>query len=145
MDFNLFIGAIQIAIGAMQIKLDHFTNNERRVLENEEREFYQLGETIRILEYALNETVAFTGQTNEREPNPRLAALWENASVSVRNIDNGAELADLVFEKNLYWRNPDFYRKQGANKLYHISLENVLIQLRNLRLAYDKLNKRVRR
>jgi len=143
MDFNLLIGSLQLALAAFQLKLDHFTRPSNRQEENELNSFYDLGEAIRTLEYALAETVSFVGQTNNREPNPRLASLWADASSSIRNIGDGADLADLTFEKNLYWRNPEFYRGQGDNKLHRISLDNVLVQLRHLRTTYDKLQKKV--
>lgn len=143
MDFNILIGSIQLALAAFQLKLDHFKKPPRQEENNEVDNFYDLGEAIRILEYALAETVSFVGQTNERRPNPRLASLWEDASRSVRRINDSAELADLMFEKNLYWRNPDFYRGQDANRLYRISLENVLTQLRKLRTEYDKVQRKI--
>lgn len=145
MDFNILIGSLQLAIAAFQLKLDHFTGPSNRPDENELNSFYDLGEAIRTLEFALAETVSFVGQTNDRAPNPRLASLWEDASRSIRNIRDGADLADLTFEKNLYWRNPEFYRGQSENKLYKISLDNVLVQLRQLRIAYDKLQKKINR
>ena len=143
MDYNLLIGSLQLAIAAFQLKLDHFTKPANRQEENELNSFYDLGEAVRTFEFALGETVSFVGQTNNREPNPRLASLWEDASNCIRKIDNGADLAHLSFEKNLYWRNPEFYRGQGVNKLYRISLENVLVQLGHLRTTYDKLQKKV--
>lgn len=144
MDFNLLVGSLQLALAAFQLKLDHFKNPNRNE-ENQLNEFYSLGEAIRALEYALAETVSFIGQTNDREPNPRLAGLWEEASRSIRRIRDGADLADLTFEKNLYWRNPEFYRGQGQNKLYRISLDNVLVQLRQLRSNYDRLQTKIER
>lgn len=143
MDFNFLIGSIQLALAAFQLKLDHFKKPPRQEENNEVGNFYDLGEAIRTLEYALAETVSFVGQTNERRPNPRLASLWEDASRCVRRIHDSAELTDLMFEKNLYWRNPDFYRRQYANRLYRISLENVLIQLRKLRTEYDKVQRKI--
>ena len=145
MDLNLAIGMLQLALSAFQIKLDHFTRPLNRQEEIELNSFYDLGEAIRTLEYALAETVSFVGQRNNREPNPRLASLWEDASICIRKIDDGAELADLTFEKNLYWKNADFYLEQGENKLHSISLENVLVKLRHLRTTYDKLQKKVNR
>lgn len=143
MDFNILLGSIQLALSAFQLKLDHFKKPAPPEQNNELNKFYDLGEAIRILEYALAETVSFVGQTNERQPNPKLASLWEDASRSVRKINDSADLADLMFEKNLYWRNPDFYRNQDSNKLYRISLENVLLQLRRLRTEYDKHQKKI--
>ena len=143
MDFNLLIGSIQLAIAAFQLKLDHFQIPTNTVENNDLNSFYELGEAIRILEFALAETVSFVGQTNNREANPRLAALWEDASRNIRKISDGADLADLTFQKNLYWRNPEFYRGQGSSKLYRISLDNVLMQLRHLRTIYDKVQKKV--
>lgn len=89
------------------------------------------------------ETVSFVGQTSNRDPNPRLASLWSDASSSIRKIGDSADLADLTFEKNLYWRNPEFYRGQSENKLHRISLDNVLVQLRQLSTTYDKLQKKI--
>jgi len=143
MDFNILIGSIQLAIAAFQLKLDHFTKSPNRQEQNELNGFYDLGEAIRTLEYALAETVAFVGQTNQREPNPRLASLWEETSRTVRNIRDGADLADLTFEKNLYWRNPEFYHGQNENKLHRISLDNVLLQLRKLRSKYEKIQNKI--
>lgn len=143
MDFNILIGSLQLAIAAFQLKLDHFLKPATRQDHNELNRFYDLGEAIRTLEFALSETVDFVGQTNDRAPNPKLAALWENASLSIRKIQNGADLADLTFEKHLYWRNPEFYKGQGANKLFQISLENVLIQLRQLRSKYEKTHRKL--
>jgi hypothetical protein len=143
MDFNILIGSIQLAIAAFQLKLDHFSRPSNRQEPEEKEQFYLLGEAIRILEYSLSETIAFVGQTNTREPNPRLASLWEDTSRAIRNIRNGADLADLTFEKHLYWRNPGFYRDLGDNRLHRISLENVLIQLRLLRTKFEKLQNRI--
>ncbi len=143
MDFNILIGSIQLAVAAFQLKLDHFKKAANRQEPDDKEQFYKLGEAIRLLEYALSETVAFIGQTNDREPNPRLATLWEDTSRAIRNIRNGAELADLTFEKHLYWRNPDFYKGHNANKLHRISLDNVLFQLRTLRSKYDKLREKI--
>lgn len=143
MDFNLLIGSLQLAIAAFQLKLDHFTQSRNRQEQDELNNFYDLGEAIRTLEYALAETVSFVGQTNDREPNPRLASLWQDASQSIRQLRDNADLADLTFEKNLYWRNPQFYRGQGGNKLHRISLENVLIQLRRLRAVYEKAQRKI--
>jgi hypothetical protein len=91
----------------------------------------------------LAETISFIGQTNNREANPRLASLWADASNSIRKIKDGADLADLTFEKNLYWRNPEFYRGSSENKLHRISLDNVLVQLRQLRSNYDRHQKKI--
>lgn len=143
MDFNLLIGSLQLALAAFQLKLDHFRRPANRQQGNELNSFYDLGEAIRTLEYALTETVSFIGQTNNREPNPRLASLWADASNSIRKIGNEADLTDLTFEKNLYWRNPEFYRGQDDNRLHRISLDNVLLQLRKLRTTYDKLQKKI--
>jgi len=143
MDFNILIGSIQLAIAAFQLKLDHFTKSANRQEQNELNSFYALGEAIRTLEYALAETVSFVGQTNQRAPNPRLALLWEEASGTIRNIRDGADLADLTFEKNLYWRNPEFYQGQSENKLHRISLDNVLVQLRRLRSKYEKVQNKI--
>lgn len=143
MDFNLLVGSVQLTIAVLQLKLDHFNRPANR--ETELDSFYDLGHAIKSLEYALAETVAFVGQSDEREPNPRLASYWEEASITIRNIDNGADLADLTFEKNLYWRNPEFYRGQSENNLYRISLGNVLFQLRQLRSKYEKLQNKINR
>jgi len=67
MDFNLLIGSLQLALAAFQLKLDHFTRPSNRQEENELNSFYDLGEAIRTLEFALAETVSFVGQTNNRE------------------------------------------------------------------------------
>ena len=144
MDFNLLVGSLQLALAAFQLKLDHF-KKPRRNEGNQVNDFYDLGEAIRALEYALAETVSFIGQTNNRQPNPRLATLWEEASRAIRKIRESANLADITFEKNLYWRNPEFYRGQGQTKLYRISLDNVLVQLRQLRSNYDKLQAKIDR
>lgn len=143
MDFNLFIGSLQLALSAFQLKLENFKRPLNRQEENELDSFYQLGVAIRSLESALAETVSFAGQGINRGPNPRLAALWEDASMKIREIDDGAELANLTFEKFLYWLNPEFYQGQGENRLHRISLENVLDQLRPLRKRYEKLQSRV--
>jgi hypothetical protein len=143
MDFSILIGSIQLAVAAFQIKLDHYSKSSNRQKPDDKEQFYQLGEAIRLLEYALSETVAFVGQTNNREPNPRLANLWEDTSRAIRNIRDGADLADLTFEKHLYWRNPDFYNGQGSSKLHRISLDNVLVQLRTLRNKYEKLQNKI--
>lgn len=143
MDPNILIGSIQVALAAFQLKLDHFKKPARQEQNNDLNNFYDLGEAIRILEYALSETVSFVGQSNDRRPNPRLASLWEDASRSVRRVNDSADLADLMFEKNLYWRNPEFYHGRDANRLYHISLDNVLTQLRKLRTEYDKVQRKL--
>lgn len=143
MDFNILIGSIQLAIAAFQLKLDHFSKSSNRQELDDMEQFYRLGEAIRLLEYALSETVAFVGETSNREPNQRLASLWENVSRTIRTIRDGADLADLTFEKHLYWRNPGFYRGQDVSKLLRISLNNVLIQLRQLRSKYDKLQNKI--
>lgn len=143
MDFNVLIAAVQLALAALQLRYDHFKKPSNRTDENGMDEFYNLGEAIRTLEFALAETVAYVGQTTNRQPNQRLASLWENASNAVRQIRDGADLADLTFEKNLYWRNPEFYRGQSESKLHRISLENVLTQLRRLRTDYDKLQRQI--
>lgn len=143
MDFNLIIGSLQLALASFQLKLDHFTRPANRRESEDLDQFYELGEGIRVLESALAETVSFVGQTSNREPNPRLASLWEDASRAIRRINNGAELADLTFEKNLYWRNPQFYKEKSESRLYRISLDNVLTQLRHLRADYDRLQKKV--
>ncbi|MCG2462457.1 hypothetical protein K8352_16975 [Flavobacteriaceae bacterium F89] len=143
MDFNLLISSIQLAIAAFQLKLDHFRKPSNRSDASELNRFYDLGEAIRILEYALAETVSFIGQNNNREPNPRLASLWTKASNSIRKIRDEADLVDLTFEKNPYWRNPEFYQGQNGSILQRISLENVLVQLRQLRTSYDKLQKKI--
>jgi hypothetical protein len=143
MDFSILIGSIQLAVAAFQLKLDHYSKSANRQEPDDREQFYKLGEAIRLLEYALSETVAFVGQTDNREPNPRLASLWEDTSIVIRQIRDGADLADLTFEKHLYWRNPDFYHGQDASKLHRISLDNVLVQLRNLRRKYDRLQKKI--
>lgn len=143
MDFSILIGSIQLAVAAFQLNLDHYSKSSNRQEPDDKEQFYQLGEAIRLLEFALSETVAFVGQTNNREPNPRLATLWEDTSRAIRKIRDGADLADLTFEKHLYWRNPDFYNGQRSNKLHRISLDNVLVQLRTLRSKYDKLQNKI--
>lgn len=142
MDLNLLLSSLQLALAAFQLKLDHFTHRNR-VSETDLDAFYDLGEAIRSLESALAETVAYIGQTNEREPNPRLASLWDNASQSIRRVQGTSELADIAFEKNLYWRNPDFYNARNANVLYRISLGNVLVHLRQLRTLHDRLQAKI--
>ena len=144
MDFNLLIGSIQLALAAFQFKLDNFKKSETKKEPREQDDFFDLGEAIRTLEYALTETVAFVGRTTNREPNERLALLWRDASNCIRKIEDGAELADLTFEKNLYWRNPQFYHGERENRLYRISLDNVLVQLRTLRSKYDKVQNELR-
>lgn len=143
MDFSILIGSIQLAVAAFQLKLDHYSKSSNRQKTNDKEQFYQLGEAIRLLEYALSETVAFVGQTNNREPNPRLATLWEDTSRSIRKIRDGADLADMTFEKHLFWRNPDFYNGQRSSKLHKISFENVLVQLRTLRSKFEKLQNKI--
>lgn len=143
MDLNLLIGSLQLVLAAFQLKLDHFKRPANRQEEKELTSFNDLGEAIRTLEFALAETVSFVGQTNNRGPNPRLASLWSDASSSIRKIDASSDLVDLTFEKNLYWRNPEFFRGQSENSLHRISLENVLVQLRQLRTTYDQLQKKV--
>lgn len=144
MDFSILIGSIQLAVAAFQLKLDHYSKSSNRQEPDDKEQFYQLGEAIRLLEYALSETVAFVGQTNNREPNPRLATLWEDTSRAIRKIRDGADLADLTFEKHLYWQNPDFYNGQTSSKLHRISLDNVLVQLRTLRSKYNKLQNKIK-
>src|SRR5690606_20985978 len=100
MDFSILIGSIQIAMAAFQIKLDHYSKPVNRQEPDDIEQFYHLGEAIRLLEYALSETVAFVGQTRNGEPNPRLASLWQDTSTAIRNVRNGADLADLTFEKH---------------------------------------------
>lgn len=143
MDFSILIGSIQLAVAAFQLKLDHYSKSANRQEPDDKEHFYKLGEAIRLLEYALSETVAFVGQSDNREPNPRLASLWEDTSRAIRQIRNGADLADLTFEKHLYWRNPDFYHGQNSTKLHRISLDNVLVQLRTLRSKYDRLQNKI--
>ncbi len=139
MDFSIILGSIQIALGALQLKLDHFRRPINREGEQEMDDLLNLGEAIRTLEYALSETVAFIGHKRGVRSNPRLASLWEDASRTIRKVSGGADLADLTFEKNLYWRNPKYFQNQDENRLYRISLDNVLTQLRRLRSDYDKL------
>lgn len=145
MDFNLLIGSLQLAIAAFQLKLNHFpkpSTNDEPVADDLES-FYALGEAIRRLEFALSETIDFVGRTNERRANPELAEYWRTASESIKNVKNNADLADLTFEKHLYWRNPEFFQRQGEYKLYRISLDNVLTQLRKLRSEYEKLHRKL--
>lgn len=141
MDFNILIGSIQILLTAYDIKLDHFAKLKKKQNPEAIDELYSLGESIRTLEYALSETINYIGQTNEREPNPRLSELWKEASNNVRKIHDSADLADITFEKHLYWRNPDFYGTQTNNELRRISLRNVLNQLKILREKYDNFQK----
>ena len=143
MDFNTLIGWLQIALASFQLKLDHFSSSGPNRDNQVEEDFYNLGEAVRIIEYALSETVAFVGRTDTREANPRLSRLWEDASRSLNKIADSAELADITFEKHLYWRNPQFYQNRDNYKLYRISLENVLDQLRTLRGKYDKILKKI--
>lgn len=143
MDFSILIGSIQLAVAAFQLKLDHYSKTVNRQEPDDGEHFYKLGEAIRLLEYALSETVAYVGKSDNGEPNPRLAGLWEDTTRAIRQIKDGADLADLTFEKHLYWRNPDFYHGQGATKLHRISLDNVLIQLRNLRSKYERLQNKI--
>ncbi|WP_185217998.1 hypothetical protein [Sphingobacterium mizutaii] len=143
MDYNLLVGSLQIFIAAVQLNLDHFTKPKNRQNDNDLTRFYDLGHAIRTLEFALAETVSFVGQTKIRKPIPRLASLWADASNCIREIEDFADLANLTFEKNLYWRNPEFYRGLNQNSLHRISLDNVLVQLRYLRVRYDKLQKKI--
>ena len=143
MELNILVGSIQIALALFQIKLDDYKKRANRSQQNELDSFYELGKAIRTLEYALSETVAFVGQKNNIKPNPKLASLWEEASKSVRKIRDGADLADLTFEKHLYWTNPDFYKRQSEYKLHRISLDNVLVQLSDLRSGYDKIQRKI--
>lgn len=149
MDFTLLIGSVQMVLAAIQLKLDHFskpvkisnsTNNQDRYAMDE---FYDTGEAIRTLEHALAETVAFIGQSGHRDPNPRLAHLWDDASRSIRQLRDGAELSDLAFQKGLYWRDPSFFLDRNTSRLHFISIENVLIQLRRLGSKYEKLQQKL--
>jgi len=143
MDFSILISSIQLAVAAMQLRFDHFKKPTNQGTDLDRDNFNNLGESIRVLEFALAETVAFLGQGNATEPNPRLAQLWQDASNSIRNIPGTAELADIAFEKNLYWRNPERYQDQDSVRIYRISLDNVLIQLRQLRSKYDNLHLKI--
>jgi len=146
MDFNLLVGCALLAMNAIQLKLDHFNGTAGRQGENDSdnlNTLRKLGEAIEALEDALTETVSFIGQTNERNPNTKLAELWNEASQKVRRIKEGADLAHLTFEKGLYWANPDRYRNNEEKKLHRISIENVLNQLKQLRATYDDLQKRI--
>jgi len=142
MSLDTLISAVTLGIAALQLKLDHFS---KVPYNNQTQDFYALGEGIRTMEFALAETVAFVGETDGRQPNPRLANLWLDASQSLRNIEDGAEFAHVAFEKNLYWSNPNFYDNRNARVLYHISFDNVLNQLRILRVKYDKMQKKMNR
>jgi hypothetical protein len=142
MDFNIIIGSIQIALATLQLKYDYFRKHSN-IQEKELRDFYILGEAIRAFEYALSETVAYVGHANDMEPNERLASLWEQASLSIRNIQDGAILADLTFEKRMYWSNPEYYETRIDNNLQRISLDNMLVQLRQLRIKYDNLQRKI--
>jgi hypothetical protein len=143
MDFNIIIGSIQIALAIIQLKYDHFKKDPNRQTKKERTNFNNLGEAIRAFEYALSETVAYVGQQEVIGPNTRLASLWEQASESFRNIQEGAILADLTFEKRMYWSNPQYYETRFDNNLQRISLENMLVQLRQLRIKYDKLQRKI--
>ena len=131
------IGAIQLAVSLLQMKFDHFKNGDT-VDEEINRQIDSLGEAIRVLEYALSETVA-TLRTRRNRPNNYLADLWERVSNKFNELGDNVELADISFKKNLYWRNPQQF--EGA-ELYEISIDNVLGQLRILRTKYDNLLKK---
>lgn len=142
MDINSIIGSIQLVLSFFQLKLDHYTKQTNVNDESNEDNFYNLGEAIRLLEYALSETAAVVGSRVDKGANPRLSSLWGVASEKLKSIQDNAEFTDIAFEKHLYWRNPDSYSKRSDFQLYRISLENVLDQLRDLRQAYDKQNKK---
>ncbi|MFN3757630.1 MAG: hypothetical protein ACK4SF_00310 [Algoriphagus aquaeductus] len=131
------IGAIQLAVSLLQMKFDYFKNGDT-VDEEINRQIDSLGEAIRVLEYALSETVA-TLRTRRNRPNNYLADLWERVSNKFNELGDNVELVDISFKKNLYWRNPQQF--QGA-ELYEISIDNVLGQLRILRTKYDNLLKK---
>jgi hypothetical protein len=141
MDFNILIGSIQILLSAFEIKLEHFAMLKKKQTPEGLNELYLLDESIRSLEYALSETIKYIGQTSEREPNERISELWKVASNSVRKIQGSADLADITFEKHLYWRNPEFYGTQSNNEIRRISLRNVLNQLQKLRENYESLQR----
>ena len=144
MEYNTFMATIQIVLAAIQLRLNYHKKNLKRTQQDGLVSLENLGEAIRTLEYALSETIAFIGKRKSNtESNPRLAFLWAEASKSISKIQDGADLADLTFEKHLYWTNPEFYNTQSENKLNRISLENVLVQLRTLRSGYDKIQGRI--
>lgn len=141
---NVLLGSLQLGIAAIQLKLDHFSKRRiNEINDHQRKEFVSLGEAIRILEYALGETIAFIGQNEDREPNPRLANLWRQASESLRAVEDASELANITFEKNLYWRNPEFFANRNDFELYRISLENVLLQVGQLHRKNDRLLRRL--
>lgn len=142
MDINTLLGLLQVVIGGMQLKLDHF-NNKNNQRENQLSEFDALGEAIRTLEYALSETISYIGQNRRNLNNPHLSQLWDYASLATRSIPNGAELADIAFEKSLYWRNPNYLANPTSSQIYRISLTNVLEQLRKIRVKYDKIQNQI--
>ena len=143
MDLNLVIGALQLVLSGFQIKLDHFSKKSSEFPQEEKEKIFKLGEAIRSVEFALSETVDYIGRRTENIPNPKLSKLWREASESLRNVDNSLNLTDIAFEKHHFWTNPKFYENSDERKLYTISVENILIQLRKLRLQYEKLRKKI--
>jgi hypothetical protein len=145
MDLGSFFGMLQVFIATAQLKLDHF-NKATKANNQEERDFVEfdsLGEAIRFTEYAIGETISYLNQNRRDINSQRLANLWEEASLNVRRIPNGNILADIAFEKSLFWRNPDYFNNQDESQIYRISLTNVLEQLRKIRVRYDNLQKKI--
>lgn len=143
MDFNNLMGLLQLALAAIQLKLDHFSKSKHEGNEDFQKEFNKLGDAIITLEYALAKTVSFVGRTDERVPNPNIARLWKEASHQIREIPGNAELADIFFDKYLFWENPNFFNGRNNFRLQRISLDNVLDQLRILRVKHDTMSRAI--
>jgi hypothetical protein len=134
---ELLVSAIALGVALLQFKFDHFRRSAANDAELD-RELQSLGAAIRLLEYALSETVAVL-RTRNQGPNAHLADLWQRVSQKFEEFGGNTEVVDITFRKNLYWRDPDSFENA---ELYEISIENLLAQLRHLREKYDSLLKR---
>lgn len=143
MDINSTIGTLQLAVALLQLHLDHFKRS-RSLLADEKHAFSRLGDAIRTLEYALTETVFHVENTGSNRSNERISRLWRDASESLREIEGSDELVDITYQKGLFWRNPNFFKRLEKNEMQRISLENVLRQITPLRKKYENLLKAVR-
>ena len=143
MDINLVVGALQVIIAGFQMKLDHFSKKKIVIPEESKEKIFELGDAIRSVEFAMSETVDYIARNVENTPNPKLAQLWRDASECLRKVDNTLDLNNIAYEKHLFWTNPKFYENSDEKKMYTISLDNVLVQLRKLREGYEKLRNKI--
>ncbi len=88
---------------------------------------------ILSLEKAIDETHAFISNCKDQSSNRHLEEIWKETAQKLKGIKNLEDITNIAFEKQLYWKNPQYYSKNNSVEADKIKLIEVRKQLQKLR------------